>query len=136
MLTKTKDDFNSQTNYSRIWYNQLNEAIPEPGQGGSWVLYVYAFNDCMQKKPGRDIDADESPWFETSCQTGSSGQCQSVPNTIRSFGIGPGEEYNEAKEECNPWAYQGYSGAQAVFGNQIKGLFAGVAGLTIILLII
>lgn len=113
-----------------MWYEQTNLSQVEPDKDGTWVFYIYAFDDCEQLSPNEDTEPEEFPWFETSCQTETGGQCQTVPRTIRSFGILPAADYNQGKGQCNVWAFMG---AAPSFGPQAL-LFTASVGLAVILL--
>ena len=106
-LLQNGDMFDSKTNYSRVWYEQFNQTgKKEAGEPAPWVFYVYAFPDCQQVG-GDDFDEDQYPWFETSCQTKVGGQCQTLPYSIKSFGIHSSVEYNARHGRCEAWAYKG-----------------------------
>jgi len=72
---------------------------------------MYAFGDCVQSSGFEDA-YDDWPWFETSCQTKYEGECQQVPKPIRSFAIGPGDDYSTIHGRCEVWARLG-EGASA-----------------------
>ena len=80
------DNYDSQANYSNVWYHQQAITDPEEGEPARWVLYTYAFDDCRQVVAGVE-DSSEYPWFEVSCQTGADGECHTTPRPIRSFAI-------------------------------------------------
>ncbi|KPM45202.1 hypothetical protein AK830_g1309 [Neonectria ditissima] len=107
-LLQNRDSFDSKTNYSRVWYEQVNRTGDvEAGEEASWVFYIYAFPDCQQIADGDNVDQDDYPWFETSCQTDNGGQCQMVPYSIKSFAINSAADYNNRHGQCEEWAYKG-----------------------------
>ncbi|KAI8716568.1 hypothetical protein NCS52_00950900 [Fusarium sp. LHS14.1] len=103
-LLQNRDDFDSKANYSQIRYELLNKTTEdESGKVSTWSLYVYAFANCQQIVDGDNADADDFPWFESTCQTEKGGECQGVPYPIKSFAI-----VSTNKEgECEAWAKQG-----------------------------
>ncbi|CAG9948333.1 unnamed protein product [Clonostachys rosea f. rosea IK726] len=109
---ESEGSYDSQTNYSRVWYEQYAPGNIQVGENASWVVYFYAFPDCKQLDPEKeDADPDLNPWFEDSCQTEPGGQCRTTPYSIRSFAINSAEDYNKGHGGCETWAYQGSSGA-------------------------
>lgn len=106
-LLRNRDSFDRQANYSRVWYEQVNQTgEAKAGEDAPWVFYIYAFPDCEQTA-GDDVEYDQNPWFETSCQTEAGGQCRTVPNPIRSFAIHSAREYNIGHGGCETWAFLG-----------------------------
>ncbi|KAJ3538277.1 hypothetical protein NM208_g5976 [Fusarium decemcellulare] len=104
-LLEKADNFSSKTNYSRVWYEQTS---PDGvGEDGSWVFYVYAFEDCEQIVDGDYVDSDRFPWYETSCLTERGGQCRTLPYSIKSFAINKAASYNKNHGGCEEWAYKG-----------------------------
>ncbi|EEU43454.1 uncharacterized protein NECHADRAFT_82763 [Fusarium vanettenii 77-13-4] len=103
-LLQNRDDFDSKANYSQIRYELLNKTTEdESGKVSAWSLYVYAFANCQQIVDGDNVDADDFPWFESTCQTEKGGECQGVPYPIKSFAI-----VSTNKEgKCEAWAKQG-----------------------------
>ncbi|KAL6410866.1 hypothetical protein AUP68_07298 [Ilyonectria robusta] len=79
----------------------------EAGEDAPWVFHIYAFLDCQQIVDGDNVGQDDSPWFETSCQTNEGGQCQTVPYSIKSFAINSAVDYNDQHGQCEAWAYKG-----------------------------
>lgn len=103
-LLQNRDEFDSKANYSQIRYELLNKTTEdESGEVSAWSLYVYAFSNCQQIVDGDNVDADDFPWFESTCQTKEGGECQGVPYPIRSFAIVSANK----KGECEAWAKQG-----------------------------
>ncbi|KAK7425870.1 hypothetical protein QQZ08_007584 [Neonectria magnoliae] len=133
-LLQNRGSFDSKTNYSRVWYEQVNRTGDvEAGEDASWVFYIYAFPDCQQIVDGDNVDEDDYPWFETSCQTEDGGQCQTVPYSIKSFAINTAADYNKNHGQCEAWAYQG---AAARFGHSISitvPVLACIAAVTLLL---
>lgn len=120
-LIHNLDNYDSNVNYSRVWYEQNSEiGKVEEGVDARWVLYVYPFEDCKQTG-GDSFDKDKYPWFETSCQTKEGGQCRTLPNAIKSFGLNRAEEYNEGHGGCEAWAYMGAA-------PRLKGWSLGLVG--------
>ncbi|OAG07506.1 uncharacterized protein CC84DRAFT_1076306, partial [Paraphaeosphaeria sporulosa] len=106
-LISNLDNYDSNANYSRVWYEQNGPTGKvEEGVNGQWVFYIYAFEDCKQVG-GDAFDQNKNPWFENSCQTKDGGQCRTVPNTIKSFGLNKADEYNKGHGGCATWAYMG-----------------------------
>ncbi|KAI8665541.1 hypothetical protein NCS56_00990200 [Fusarium sp. Ph1] len=103
-LLQNRDGFDSKANYSQIRSELLNKTTEdESGEVSAWSLYVYAFSNCQQITDGDNVDADDFPWFESTCQTEKGGECQGVLYPIKSFAI-----VSTNKEEgCEAWAKQG-----------------------------
>ncbi|KFY07508.1 hypothetical protein V492_07080 [Pseudogymnoascus sp. VKM F-4246] len=101
----------ANTNYTNVWYQQVNQTgdIKE-GADGTWVFYTYAFADCIQNG-GDAFELKDYPWFETSCQTKDGGKCQQLPQSVKSFAIGPGDTYNAIHGQCEAWATMGGASA-------------------------
>ena len=110
-LIRNKDHYDPMANYSNVWFRQVNESgTRHEGEAASWVFYTYAFPDCQQQHrdgPGEHTDPEDSPWFETSCQTSDKGQCRLTPNPIMSFYINKASDYNAGHGGCERWAYMG-----------------------------
>jgi hypothetical protein len=123
--------FDSKANYSRIWYNQVNQTDAEAGEAAGWVLYIYAFDDCEQLGDDNS-NPDDFPWFESSCQTEEAGQCQTVPYSIKSFAIHSATDYNKARDGCNTWAYMGAAGTFRARTWQVVAASAGLAGVLLL----
>jgi hypothetical protein len=120
-LVSHPDNYDSNANYSRVWYEQNSEiGKVEDGVDARWVFYVYAFEDCKQVG-GDGFDMNKYPWFETSCQTKEGGQCRTVPNAIKSFGLNRAEDYNKGHGGCETWAYMGAA-------TRLEGLSMGLVG--------
>ncbi|KAM0428875.1 hypothetical protein ACHAPT_006675 [Fusarium lateritium] len=131
-LLRNRDNFDSKTNYSRVWYEQVNVTGEiEAGKDAPWVFYVYAFDDCIQTG-GDDYPYEEWPWFENSCQTEIGGQCRTVPYSIKSFAIHHSSGYNKVHGGCEEWAFLG---AATRFGDRISTLVAVSASLTALFLV-
>ena len=112
-LLQNRDAYDAAANYSHVWYDQVNiSGKTGEGKEAQWVFAVYAFPDCRQVG-GKGHDQNQYPWFETSCQTKSGGQCRTVPYPIRSFGIWSSLQYNLNHGGCQTWARMG---AAAGFG--------------------
>ncbi|KFY84697.1 hypothetical protein V500_09098 [Pseudogymnoascus sp. VKM F-4518 (FW-2643)] len=105
-LLSNRGSYNANTNYTNVWYQQLNQTDIKPGEDGTWVLYTYAFADCLQNG-GDAFDPKDFPWFETSCQTKDGGECQQLPQPVKSFAIGPAASYNAGHGKCEVWAKLG-----------------------------
>ncbi|KAI9172759.1 hypothetical protein HJFPF1_02273 [Paramyrothecium foliicola] len=133
---QNQDDFSPETNYSRVWYEQFSYAQAEPGENGTWVFYIYAFDDCRQRGPDRNVEPEDNPWFENSCQTEEGGQCQTVPYSIRSFAINRADAYISRRGQCIPWAYMGSKEAAASLGGRSLSLVAMVASFIIAILML
>ncbi|KAH7348372.1 hypothetical protein BKA65DRAFT_594220 [Rhexocercosporidium sp. MPI-PUGE-AT-0058] len=104
---ENRDAFDPAANYSRVWYEQVNETgTIKPGTDGAWVFYTYAFLDCQQVG-GDKFEMKEYPWFETSCQTKPGGECRDVMKSVKSFAIGPAALYNAGHRGCETWAELG-----------------------------
>lgn len=106
-LLQNHYDFESDGNYSSVWFQQFNMTAGQAGEEATWVLHLYAFDDCEQLGSGYEQEPEDFPWFETSCQTEKGGQCQTVPNSIRSFGINSAAKYNDGHRQCEEWAFLG-----------------------------
>ena len=104
-LLSNRGSYNADTNYTNVWYQQVNQTV-KPGADGTWVLYTYAFANCIQNG-GDAFELKEFPWFETSCQTKDRGECQQVPKPVKSFAIGPAAPYNARHGQCEVWATMG-----------------------------
>jgi hypothetical protein len=100
-----RGSFKAGTNYTNVWYHQANQTA-KADEEGTWVFYTYAFEACIQN--GGDAFAlDDYPWFETSCQTKDEGECRQVPQTVKSFAIGPAAPYDARHGKCEVWATMG-----------------------------
>lgn len=131
-LLQNQDAFDSKANYTRVWYEQVNQTGEiKAGEDGAWVFYTYAFPDCEQVG-GDDFELADYPWFETSCQTESGGQCQTVPSPIKSFAIASAAQYNSA-QNCEEWAYLGAAARLDCGAAMIAALAAGVAACFVVL---
>lgn len=106
-LLRNQELYDPNANYSRVWYQQVNQTGAKEGKEASWVFYTYAFPDCEQVGLGIEDPYEVSPWFETSCQTGPDGQCRTTPKPIRSFGINRSDKYNVNHDGCEMWAKLG-----------------------------
>ncbi|KFZ13716.1 hypothetical protein V501_03558 [Pseudogymnoascus sp. VKM F-4519 (FW-2642)] len=103
-LLSNRASYNTDTNYTNVWYQQVNQTGDiKPDADGTWVLYLYAFADCIQNG-GDAFDLNDFPWFETSCQTKDGGECQQLPQPVKSFAIGPAAKYNAGHGQCEVWA--------------------------------
>lgn len=130
---QNQDVFDSKANYSRVWYEQMNQTGDiKAGKDAPWVLYIYAFPDCEQVG-GDDFDQDDYPWFETSCQTEPEGECQEVPYPIKSFAILSAAGYNGNHGGCETWAYMG---AAATIGHGVWRWVAASASMTALFLLL
>lgn len=114
------DNYDDQANYSNIWYHQQAITDPEEGEPSRWVLYTYAFEDCVQVVAGVE-DSSEYPWFEVSCQTGPDGECHTTPRPIRSFAIfrswaSRHQDDEDENDTCKTWAERG--AATSLLGRQ------------------
>ncbi|KAM5350094.1 hypothetical protein ACJ41O_006599 [Fusarium nematophilum] len=131
-LLQNRDSFDSKTNYSRVWYEQVNRTGDiEAGEEAPWVFYVYAFPDCQQIVDGDNVDEDQYPWFETSCQTDDGGQCQTLPYSIKSFAINSASDYNDKHGQCEAWAYKGTASR---FGHHLSIIVSVSASITALFL--
>ncbi|KAF4978168.1 hypothetical protein FZEAL_5413 [Fusarium zealandicum] len=107
-LLQNGGDFSSESNYSRVWYEQASlGSLNQAGEDAPWVFYIYAFDDCDQIGDDINVDSDQYPWYETSCLTQQGGQCQTLPYSIKSFGINKAENYNRNHDGCAAWAFMG-----------------------------
>lgn len=103
-LLSNRGSYDADTNYTNVWYQQVNQTGNiKPGEDGTWVLYTYAFADCVQNG-GDAFEPKDFPWFETSCQTKDGGECQQLPKPVKSFAIGPATSYNAGHGQCEVWA--------------------------------
>ena len=103
-----RDTFNPSTNYTNVWYQQVNlTGEIKPGEAGRWVFYTYSFEDCEQVGGDDFLPVKDYPWFETSCQTKEGGQCQELPQPVKSFAIGPSVGYDAGHGGCEEWAVLG-----------------------------
>ncbi|KAH7020479.1 hypothetical protein EDB80DRAFT_634000 [Ilyonectria destructans] len=128
-LLQNRDSFDSKVNYSRVWYEQVNRTGDfEAGEDAPWVFYIYAFPDCQQIVDGDNVDQDDYPWFETSCQTDEGGECQTIPYSIKSFAINSAADYNDQHGQCEAWAYKGAAARFGTFPITVPAL-ASVAAL-------
>ncbi|KAL2687833.1 hypothetical protein Neosp_005402 [[Neocosmospora] mangrovei] len=113
-LLRNQDNFDSKANYSRVWYEQVNQTGEiKAGEDAPWVFYIYAFEDCQQMLAGSEDSSEEWPWFENSCQTE----------------IGA---YNIRHGGCEEWAFLG---AAPRFGERVSTLVALSASLTALFLV-
>jgi hypothetical protein len=109
-LLSNRASYNANTNYTNVWYQQVNQTGDiKPDADGTWVLYIYAFENCIQNRDDAFAPKD-FPWFETSCQTKDGGECQQVPQPVKSFAIGPAAKYNVGHGQCEVWAKIGGAG--------------------------
>lgn len=123
--------FDPNGNYSNVWYEQYNSTELDEGKDASWVVHFYAFEDCEQQEQGHDErEPEDFPWFETSCQTEVGGQCREVPNTVRSFGINSGANYNARHGGCEEWAFLG--GANGVMPGKGLMLALGIGAVAVL----
>lgn len=128
-----RDAFDAGTNYTNVWFRQQNlTGDAEEGGAGRWVFYTYAFEDCEQVG-GDDFEPDEYPWFESSCQTAKEGSCQTLPQTVKSFALGPADNYNEMHGGCEAWAEMGAAPQLAPRGPAVAALAAGIAAYFLVL---
>ncbi|KAF5006181.1 hypothetical protein FDECE_7422 [Fusarium decemcellulare] len=128
-LLQNRDDFDSKANYSQIRYELLNKTTEdESGEVAAWVLYVYAFPNCQQIINGDNVDADDYPWFESSCQTQEGGECQGVSYPIKSFAI----VSTNREGKCEAWAKQG---SATKFSGRVLPLVSTLA-VTVLLLVL
>ncbi|PVH80093.1 hypothetical protein DL98DRAFT_549338 [Cadophora sp. DSE1049] len=103
-----RDAYNPSTNYTNVWYEQVNQTDEiKPGEAGRWVFYTYTFEDCEQVGGDDFLPVKDFPWFETSCQTMDGGQCQELPQPVKSFAIGPSAGYDRNHGGCEEWAVMG-----------------------------
>ncbi|KAF4468341.1 hypothetical protein FALBO_4776 [Fusarium albosuccineum] len=117
-LLQNRDDFDSKANYSQI-----------RGEVAAWVLYVYAFPNCQQIVNGDNVDADDYPWFESSCQTHEGGECQGVSYPTKSFAI-----VSTNKEgKCEAWATQG---SATKFSGRVLPLVSTLTAVAVLLLVL
>ncbi|KAB5563164.1 hypothetical protein GE09DRAFT_1056873 [Coniochaeta sp. 2T2.1] len=126
--------YDPDANYTNVWYQQvkLGGSDVKPGAEGHWVFYMYAFEDCIQNG-GDEYEIEEWPWFETSCQTNDVGECRQVPKPIRSFAIGPGDDYNAIHGRCEVWARLG-EGA-SMWNRQTAALLVVAAAMATLLVL-
>lgn len=95
-------DYRPDVNWTNIWFEQRNKTSDgesQEGEDGRWVLDTYANTGCVR------INTTEFPWYETSCQTGEDGQCESTPYSIRSIALRPFMPYEF--DDCQTWAEVG-----------------------------
>lgn len=122
-LLGNRDSYNADTNYTNVWYQQVNQTgdgDTNSGADGTWVFYTYAFADCVQNG-GDAFDPKDYPWFETSCQTKDGGDCQQLPQPLKSFAIGPAASYNAGHGKCEVWAKLG---AASILNGRTSALVA------------
>lgn len=101
-IPSSSAEYDASQNYSSIWFEQRNatdQGESEEGEDGRWVVTTYANPSCDR------IKVEETPWYETSCQTSEDGQCESVPYNIKSIGIRPYFPYEF--NDCQTWAKVG-----------------------------
>ncbi|KAJ4328365.1 hypothetical protein N0V84_001236 [Fusarium piperis] len=131
-LLRNRDNFDSNANYSRVWYEQVNQTGEiKAGEDSPWVFYVYAFEDCQQTG-GNDDPYEAWPWFENSCQTEIGGECRTVPYSIKSFAIHQSLAYNIRHGGCEEWAFLG---AAPRFRGRVSALVTLSASLTALFLV-
>ncbi|OBT63562.1 hypothetical protein VE03_07043 [Pseudogymnoascus sp. 23342-1-I1] len=110
-LLSNRGSYSADTNYTNVWYQQVNQTGDIKNEAaGTWVLYTYAFADCVQNG-GDAYNPEDFPWFETSCQTKDGGECQQLPQPVKSFAIGPAAAYNAGHGKCEVWAKLGGASA-------------------------
>ncbi|EEU42393.1 uncharacterized protein NECHADRAFT_79920 [Fusarium vanettenii 77-13-4] len=132
-LLRNQDNFDSKANYSRVWYEQVNQTGEiKAGEDAPWVFYIYAFEDCEQMLAGSDDPYEKWPWFENSCQTEIGGECRTVPYSIKSFAIHQSLAYNIGHGGCEEWAFLG---AAPRFGERVSALVVLSASLTAFFLV-
>lgn len=106
-LLSNRGSYNANTNYTNVWYQQVNQTGDIKSESdGTWVFYTYAFEDCIQNG-GDAFELNDYPWFETSCQTEEGGECQQLPQPVKSFAFGPAAGYNANHGKCEVWAKMG-----------------------------
>ncbi|RSL65937.1 hypothetical protein CEP54_004011 [Fusarium duplospermum] len=132
-LLRNRDNFDSKANYSRVWYEQVNQTGEiKAGEDSPWVFYIYAFEDCEQMMAGTDDPYEKWPWFENSCQTEIGGECRTVPYSIKSFAIHQSLAYNIGHGGCEEWAFLG---AAPRVGESVLALVALSASFTVLFLV-
>lgn len=95
-------EFDSSKNWSRLWFEQrkardVGESLE--GEDGHWVITTWANPSCER------VNVTETPWYESSCQTGHDGQCEYLGYSIKSIGI---RSYpTDEEDECKTWAEVG-----------------------------
>ncbi|KFY80563.1 hypothetical protein V499_00594 [Pseudogymnoascus sp. VKM F-103] len=127
-LLSNRASYNANTNYTNIWYQQVNQTGDiKPDADGTWVLYIYAFEDCIQNRDDAFAPKD-FPWFETSCQTKEGGECQQLPQPVKSLAIGPAAKYNAGHGKCEVWAKFGGTGTLNRRGSALLVVAVTMAG--------
>lgn len=75
--------FDQTANYSRIWYQQVNlTGRLDAGSVAPLFLQLWPDRDC-----GEASDYISRPTIGTSCQSGESGECRTIPYSVASFNI-------------------------------------------------
>jgi hypothetical protein len=115
-LLSNKEKYHPSANYSRIWYEQVNQTGEiEPGADGSWALHIYAVKDCDRLKPGDEPDdIFDYPWMEISCPTEEGGKCQKVPYSIQSIAIDQTRFWKNGFGPCETSAELGASNGRSM----------------------
>lgn len=117
--------FDSQANYSHVWYQQRNESgTTKAGKTATLGLIVFPGQDCQE------IGSPIETCYGWSCQSEINGQCNTLPYSARSFSVQPG--WNHHKKHCFDFAKEGKAATGAVGAKFIVWL-AVVAVVVVIL---
>lgn len=93
--------FNASMNYSSILYRQWSGAT-QVGAYGNRRLTVYGSADCKtDEKPTFAAGSQADPAYGFGCWSPSEGSCGTVPYSMRSFKVGPGD--NDESGAC--WVF-------------------------------
>jgi len=118
-----EESYDPKTNYTRVWFDLGSRGEEDKeGKDSPWVLYTYAFYDCLQVG-GDNFPMEDYPWFETSCQSKEGGECREEKAAIKSFALNTAVDYNKGHGHCEVWAK--FGGASSL--NRQKSLVAAVS---------
>ncbi|CAD0100287.1 unnamed protein product [Aureobasidium mustum] len=91
------DTYSTQTNYSRLRYQQQNITSPSQGEDAARMLEVFSGRDCHQTGSSNTTVYPILGW---TCQSSASGDCYEAPYNIMSFQIGSAAAINSAAKKC------------------------------------
>jgi hypothetical protein len=125
-LLKNRDSYRADVNYTNVWHQQVNvSGNTKPGTDAAFVLHTYVFEDCNTDSISDNMMWPDWPYFDTSCQTKSEGECGQTTQPIRSFEIGPAAYYNAVRGHCAVWTRE--NGASAVIPRKAVLLVVALA---------
>ncbi|KAG9664404.1 hypothetical protein KCU95_g828, partial [Aureobasidium melanogenum] len=116
------DAYSTQTNYSRIWYQQQNVTSPAQGEDAARIFEVFSGRDCHQTGSSNET---VYPIWGWTCQSSASGECYETPYNIMSFQIGSAAAVNSAVKKC--WVASTGAAAERSGGSRTAAAVGAVA---------